>query len=338
VSNRALWLASLAVAFPALAVSDDAAAFCRMTTEGAAQIGDAACVEAGAPLEWENTCLSYAIDSRGSYWMDYAEVEEAIDLAFKTWENTDCGDGTPNLFFQPLDPSTCKRAEYNCSGNVNTIAFLGSPDEPGEAWEHPCRTAGDPPYVSNAFAVTIVWHDTATGEILDADMMINDQQFGGLNAGGPYANCPDAGCEGDFADLRSIVTHEAGHFIGIGHCNPIDENDPNDPCVQATMFAMADRESVSKRTLAPDDIDAVCSIYPPGNLNPTTCNAAPKGGLQLNCETDADGKKIPCGNSTCGTGGGGCSATRSPADAPWGAILAALVGLIVWRRRSVARS
>ena len=331
MSSRTLSLGGLALAFAVLAVADDAAAFCRMTTEGGAQVGDAACIEAGAPLEWRNPCLSYAIDSRGSQWMTDEDVEEAVDLAFKAWENADCEGSPPNLVFKPLQPSTCKRAEYNCEGNVNTIAFL-------DPWKDECSDPDLPGYDRNAFAVTIVWHDTRTGEILDADMMINDQLSSRFSAGGPYAICPDTGCTGNDADLGSIVTHEAGHFIGIGHCNPIDEDDPNDPCVQATMFAMAERDSVNKRTLAADDIAAVCTIYPPGDLD-QSCNAAPIGGLQLNCETDADGKAIPCSDTTCGTSsGGGCSATGNPADVPWGPLLAALLGLSVWRRRNAARS
>lgn len=328
MSKRGLSSLGLAVALGALFVADDAAAFCRMTTEGGGNVGNA-CVELGEPLVWKSACLSYAIDNRGSQWMELEQVEAAVDLAFETWENVDCGGGSPpNLIFTPLEPSTCKRAEYNCSGNVNTIAFL-------DPWQDPCEESG---YDRNAFAVTIVWHNTSTGEILDADMMINDQLSSRFNAGGPYANCAEPECEDNFADLGSIVTHEAGHFIGIGHCNPIDIDDPDDPCIQATMFAVADRASINKRTLAPDDIDAVCTIYPPGNLE-QGCDWTPKGGLQLDCETDEDGKAIACSDETCTTGGnGGCSATNSPSDAPWGGLVAALLALTVWRRRRAAVS
>ena len=80
---------------------------------------------------------------------------------------------------------------------------------------------------------------------------------------------------------------------------------------EATMFASAERSSVEKRTLAQDDIDAVCAVYPPGDLD-ASCEAAPLCGLQLNCETDADGEPLKCttapGNSSCGNSGGGCSA------------------------------
>lgn len=327
-------MAGVLFVFAVASSPQSAAAFCRMTTEGGAQIGNAACVERGAPFFWANPCLSYAIDARGSYWMDFADVETAVDAAFAAWTQADCGGQSPNLVFQPLTPSTCNRAEYNCSGNVNTIAFLGSP-ESSETWEDPCADANDLPYDPGAFAVTIVWHNTSTGEILDADMFINDQLSNRFTAGGPYDNCPDSGCTGNNADLQSIVTHEAGHFIGIGHCNPIDENDPEDPCVQATMYSMAERESVQKRTLERDDEDAVCAIYPPGNLT-QQCDWTPKGGLELNCETDGNGNELACTSEACSANGGGssgCSASGGPSNAPWGLVLATLVGLTAWRRR-----
>ncbi len=361
--NRLARLAACALLLGAGSMADRASAFCRMTTEGGAQIAGAPCEEKGAPLFWATPCLSYAIDVNASKYMDYAAVAQAVDASFATWQTADCGGGqTPNLVFQPPQASDCKRAEYNCEGNVNTIAFL-------DPWRDECeeglcnggvnddlsctRDEQCPDgrcvfrgYDQWAFAVTIVWHNTSTGEIFDADMMINDLQAGQLNAGGPYENCPDAGCgrcvggvnDGDVcgtdddcpsgrcdgpADLRSIVTHEAGHFIGIGHSE----------VGEATMFASAERTSVNKRDLATDDINAVCSIYPPGNLD-STCDATPRGGLQLDCTANE------CADAACGSNGngrgrsGGCNAGGSATDAPWASMLAALLGLTVLRRRS----
>ena len=86
------------------------------------------------------------------------------------------------------------------------------------------------------------------------------------------------------------------------------------PVRQATMFAVADRTSVGKRTLAQDDIDAVCDIYPPGNLN-QSCDATPMGGLLLNCETTRQpviGSCATIPRPRRGNGGCRCSTMQAP--------------------------
>ncbi len=277
--------------------ANEASAYCRMTTADGAQVGDTPCGSAGEPLEWETTCLTYAVDADGSRWMLFDETEAAVDAGFFAWTEVQCeADVFTDLRFQPLEASTCKKAEYNDrGGNVNTVAFL-------DPWEDPNDGSALP---RQALAITVVWHDENTGQILDADMLINDTR----------RLCPpgEPSCGG--FDVQSIVTHESGHFLGIGH-SEVEE---------ATMYFMsAPMGDISMRSLATDDINALCAIYPFGSATPV-CQESdfePIGGLDLNCE-----------DATPDAAGGCSLATPQNARSSWCWALLALFCFTVSRRR-----
>ncbi len=242
------------------------------------------------------------VDMRASKTLNLATAEQIVDTSFAAWADATCDGTAVDFELTPLVSSTCQVAEFNSSGgNVNTVAFL-------DEWVDAGGDALDP----RAFAITFVWHSPSTGEIFDADILINEDL-------GPYAQCPPAGCPvgnpGD-ADLQNILTHEVGHFFGVGHTN-IEE---------ATMFPSAERTDTSKRTLDADDIEAICTIYPPGSL-PSECNNAPIGGLDADCEN---------GSSTAGKGGCSIGQHRRGEHPWWGWGL--MLGAALLRRQRVRRS
>jgi hypothetical protein len=151
-------------------------------------------------------------------------------------------------------------------------------------------------YDSSALAVTTDTANTKTGQIYDADVEVNlvDYQWADL--------VEDPQLSSDM-DLQNALTHELGHLIGLDHTcfDPLtsmtgvrpDDNTgmPVPDCATAsaevqatTMFPSAMPGDTQKRTLAPDDINAVCTIYPvddpPGTgANGGCAGCAAAGGL-----------------------------------------------------------
>ncbi|MCA9530971.1 MAG: matrixin family metalloprotease, partial [Myxococcales bacterium] len=287
--RRTLTLAVLATGLALGVYPSPAAAWCSMTTDTTAvpptlaQCAsdgipvDQCCVQTGKPLRWDRRCISYSLDARGSTAgpLTLSQIDGIVHDSFATWTSVTC-DGAPLDFDiqETAEDVLCDQQTFRPSGpNANVIAFVS-----GDDW-----TARQ--YDRNAFAVTTVHHNASTGQIYDVDMELNEQQ-------GPFEICPSPeGCvpmppKRTPVDLQNVVTHELGHFFGIAHS-----------VVQgATMFGSAARGEITKRTLAPDDDDAICSAYPPGSL-PETCDFTPLGGFAPDC----------------GSSGGGCSVARAAA-------------------------
>jgi hypothetical protein len=136
----------------------------------------------------------------------------------------------------------------------------------------PAGTCSDDPA---ALAITSVFVSKKDGRIRDADIEVNAKNFVWTDLD------LEPSAQGK-QDLQNALTHEMGHLIGLDHTcipagtpgdPPLDNNgNPVPDCETApeavretTMFASAIPGDTMKRTLAPDDIQAVCDIYPLAN-------------------------------------------------------------------------
>ena len=65
-------------------------------------------------------------------------------------------------------------------------------------------------------------------------------------------------------DVRNVLTHEFGHVAGLGHVNA-----PKDGCL--TMYKLAGRGEIQKRTLGLGDKRGMDALYSTGDVSAGTC-------------------------------------------------------------------
>jgi hypothetical protein len=245
----------------------------------------------GKALFWPNSCVSFDIQKDGSPKLniDYDTVHTVMVRAFAQWTDADCGNGThPSIQIVDFGPVTCAKPEYNKSQpNANAITFHDSP------W----------PYTNaiDTLALTTVYFDGDTGEIYDANVEINSAQDSFAN-GNPT---------GEQVDLNAVLTHEAGHFLGLSHSG--EES--------ATMFASY---MPGMATIESDDVAAICLSLPP-DRTPGSSDCTPRHGF----------------SGECGKLETGCCSTAVGANASRGqtlGVFAFVLGLGAWRRRRGGRA
>ncbi len=316
---------ALAVLSTALGAPSAAHAFCRTMTGrdpsdpptlnkcatwNAADPDVQRCCPYGKPIFWRNECVGFSLQQSASQYVSLNDAEQTMITAFNRWTGITCpSDGTGSsrvsIDVRYLGPVNCGTVQYNKNGpNQHVIIFRD------DAWNHQDA--------NNTLGLTTVNYDPDTGEILDADMEINT-----------YSTQKNLTVKGDPPpdgyDLQSIVTHEAGHFLGLAHT--IDD--------RATMFAQYKPGSTHMRNLTIDDVQGICSIYLPngqrGNSDPPVageaCDPTPRGGYALDCgSAPAKSCAVSPGSENAGDGEHGSGGAGVMASL-------AVLGAVVARRR-----
>ena len=262
-----------------LALAHHGSAFCRATTCDPATVACArdsqSCLTTGAPLFWASSCLQVYVQANGApkQGISFATAKESVSRAFNTWLSADCGGAAPLIDVQVLGPITCDTAEFNkTKKNANIVLFRE------DEW----------PYVGaeDALGFTHLTFNANTGELWDADLEINAALYR-FSVGDPVTD----------NDLDSMLTHEAGHMLGLAHTLVAD----------ATMFATYTPGADTQRTLADDDVQAVCASYP-ADRTPSRTSCSPRYGF-----SDACGAEQPSNSATNeGTDQAGASSGETP--------------------------
>jgi MYXO-CTERM domain-containing protein len=245
-----------ALAFAAfLTAPGSAYAFCRTTTVHE-PIGfnpvESGCWTAqdAVPIAWAGgQHVEYQIPNNPSRYISLSDAARIAQLAFQQWNTAPCEGGAPNVQFSYGGPAAADAAAndcglHQCDATVHDTQHLIVFDDAG--WPH-----NDP---NNTLAITTVTYGVDSGEIYDADIEINTSQHA-ITAQEPPP-------EGSY-DLQAILTHEAGHFLGLAHATS----------TTPVMYAQYKPGAIK---LTQDDIDGVCSIYPPVSKAGCSCTSAPE--------------------------------------------------------------
>jgi Matrixin len=137
-------------------------------------------------------------------------------------------------------------AEWSAVRTTNYAVQYAGMTTRGEAFDGFNTVSWPAPWLDspNALAVTITTFNFLTGDILDADIIINGQNFQF------FANPVDL--TPSRFDIRYVLLHENGHVAGLQHS----------PDPAAVMFAFFSPGIVG-HGLAQDDIDAITFLYSP---------------------------------------------------------------------------
>jgi hypothetical protein len=269
----------LLAVFATVGAVSSAHAYCRAKTCGKkCELDPSTECPIGQPIRWPQLCVSFSMQYRASRQMDLETATRITERSFAAWQDIGCpGGGAPSIHLaNSFGVVACSRQEYNrLDGNANIVVFHD------DEWTHTDK--------EDALAVTTVTFDTRTGNIYDADIEVDARQT--LSA--------DIAVDPQGFDLQSILTHEAGHFLGLAH-----SPDPG-----ATMWESYKPDG---RNLGQDDVDGICTIYPPTDL-PNVCDFTPHQGFSPECGI------YPSTVASCSLASSGSTGARR---APWLSVLA----------------
>jgi hypothetical protein len=174
-----------------------------------------------------NTIEDYLFNPGNSYVGDIEHIAAGIDGPFGTWEAAAGND------IVGLGERTTASLVADTSGTdgKNEIYFASISDQ-------------------GVLGYTIVWYTRSrgrfVGQIVESDMVIDDDDWSWYT---------DGAAIGSGIDFWGVFTHEAGHWVGMGHTKTTDL------CNEQTMYPYISSGDLSKRSLEVGDIAGISALY-----------------------------------------------------------------------------
>jgi hypothetical protein len=290
------------LAITVLAAAAPAAAFCRTKS---CELGEVpskpcekqdGCVVEGNPLHWPSACINYAVQVDGSpkLGLDGPAFQQLAADTFAAWQDVSCpGGGSPRFQAQFQGFVSCDHKEAVCGTVADNVSVLMFHDS---AW----------PGESDELGVTTPTGGVSSGLLVDADLELNSDGFDFSLTRGETTGYV----------LQDVLAHELGHFLGLSHSN-------QSGALMSTGYAEL---AISRELLTPDDIAAICSVYPPGA--PLECPEPPPPAYD-ECQLAPGERLSNCrlASMTHDQSEGGCSAAASTPTRGLAALFTLLLGL-----------
>jgi hypothetical protein len=223
---------------------------------------------------WGTIPVKYYVN-RGSFPPNIAMVaEERLMAGFASWSAPNC------TYFDTQLVGDLPGGEGDVNDGKSILLWINKPN----SW--PSELGPE----DSVIGVTLpIWSNDGMGNLFidDADIIFNNIGFCwyDYDPANPGTTCSG----GKPVDTLSIVTHEQGHFLGLGHTNV------SGATMEAAYLGGNDLASIEQ-----DDIDGVCALYPLGGATGSaaaggaSCDSCRQSAAKNECHTPAKSCTSSC--------------------------------------------